>query len=274
MDRQETGQRKRIFVGGSGLQPVMYEGEWKAKNRPGNLIRMEQEIHTPTMRFIIRFLMTGKEFMDLRDYRKPPIQIAKICGIGTDGTFDEEAAPANIIGLPKCTMRTHVFKRGEPVDISVLKSKKRVAVKGSIFKRGIAVLLNTGEMWAAPESKVENLPETTRKLYQETLNGEAQNIIFNRAIVALEKPKAASKKNGRPRKDKRPEYPKGLMMDWMREYLKKNPRVSANKLAGDAQSLFDPDNGEKKAYRPPWKSRQFWNVADKMRRTWGNKTPK
>ena len=174
MTDQTTIERKKVFIGGAGWQEVMFEGEWKAANRPGNLIRMEQELHTPTMRFRIRHLMTWKEFQDLRDYRQPPIRIVKICGIGTDGAFDENAAPANVVALPECTV-----KMGE--------AEKKKKVKASIFKRGVAVLLNTGTVWVVPESKVENLPEATRNSYRDILKGEADDARLNSSIQAMQR---------------------------------------------------------------------------------------
>lgn len=79
---------------------------------------------------------------------------------------------------------------------------------------------------------------------------------------------ASHKKAGRPRIDRRRPYKKNAMRYWLGEFYRHNPEAAANEARSKALSLFDPDTGDPayNNYRPPWGPRQFFTIAQTVKR--------
>ena len=156
-DPSPREHRRNIQVGDIPY-PVMFESIWHISPAGGNLVRVEQEIHTPMRGIKIRVLLEQGEFWDLFNAAKPKPVVAKVCGISirdlpveTDSNGNQKLGNGDILDA------------GSPPGLAVSLDD------GEISNTGFAVVLESGEHFLSLDSAITDLDQSARDSYAETL---------------------------------------------------------------------------------------------------------
>lgn len=156
-DPSPREQRRNILVGDIPF-PVMFESIWQISPAGGNLVRVEQEIHTPIRRIEIRVLLEQRECRDLFNAAKPEPVVAKVCGISIRNLPVETDSEGN-----------QRLGNGDIVDAGSPPGRAVSLNNGEISNTGFAVVLESGEYFLAPDSAIKDLDQSARDSYAEIL---------------------------------------------------------------------------------------------------------
>ena len=180
MEKQETGQRQQIYIGGEGLKPVMWKSQIKpdqvgdlslslktfpnGKKKPPVLIPANEyacnvTVDTPDKRYAVE-MQLGEEEYERFCRQRGKTRIESICGV----TIEEGEAKTVYENINGERVRCKTS------DAVLVADETATPINGELC----AVKL-TGVGMVFTRVQVEELPEDTRRAYLDTLNSERKD---------------------------------------------------------------------------------------------------